>query len=308
MSSTAEDRDKASVHVLDISQEMEHHAMHTGVAGLVPDEDISEAERQHVLHKLDWLLLPLASGCVLLQMLDKTLINYANLMNFRADLGLEKQEYSWLGSIFYFGYLAGTPLHAIALQKFTLSPYISLVVIVWGVVLACHAAALNYGAFLAVRFFLGFFEAAINPGFILLTGRFYTRKEQVIRVAIWYSMNGWAMIVGGAMTYGILIHPAPTLNRWQEMFVGVGVVTVSFGILCLYVSALTQLHYAFLPRDDQISYRARAWRRHPAGRLEQIRYPRHPHQKVPGDRGSERYSTVHFLPCILHCEHHQWWD
>ncbi|KAI3624621.1 hypothetical protein CBS14141_003049 [Malassezia furfur] len=236
MSSDLAFPDKASVSVSDASPELEHHTVHTGAAALVPEE-VSEAERRHVLHKLDWLLLPLASGCVLLQMLDKTLINYANLMNFRADLGLEKQEYSWLGSIFYFGYLAGTPLHAIALQKFTLSPYISLVVIIWGAVLACHAAALSYGSFLTVRFFLGFFEAAINPGFILLTGRFYTRAEQVIRVAIWYSMNGFAMIVGGAMTYGILIHPAPTLNRWQEMFVGVGVITVSFGILFIMPSS-----------------------------------------------------------------------
>lgn len=214
----------------------QHHVDHTGAAAIVPEEEVSDKERRQVLRKLDWLLLPLASGCVLLQMLDKTLLNYANLMNFQHDIHIVKQDYAWLGSIFYFGYLAGTPLHAMALQKFTLSPYISVIVVIWGVVLACHAAAMNYSAFLAVRFFLGFFEAAINPGFILLTGRFYTRKEQVIRVAIWYSMNGWAMIVGGSMTYGILIHPAPLMYRWQEMFVGVGVVTIAFGILCLCVS------------------------------------------------------------------------
>lgn len=171
------------------------------------------------------------------QMLDKTLLNYAAIMNLKQDLHLQGSEYSWLGSIFYFGYLAGTFVHAYFLQRLPLSPYISVIVIIWGVVLACHAAALSFSSFMAVRFFLGIFEAAINPGFILLTGRFYTRHEQVVRTAIWYSMNGWAMIVGGSMTYGILVHPAPTLNRWQEMFVGVGVCTVAFGILCLYVSA-----------------------------------------------------------------------
>lgn len=159
-------------------------------------------------------------------------------MDLQKDLGLKGSEFSWLGSIFYFGYLAGTFVHAYFLQRAPLSPYISIVVIIWGVVLTCHASALSFSSFMAVRFFLGVFEAAINPGFILLTGRFYTRKEQVVRTAIWYSMNGWAMIVGGAMTYGILIHPAPILNRWQEMFVGVGVVTIAFGILCLYVYAV----------------------------------------------------------------------
>ena len=66
----------------------------------------------------------------------------------------------------------------------------------------------------------------------MLTGRFYTRTEQVVRVAIWYSMNGMAMIVGGSMTYGIIVNPAPTIARWKELFVGVGIVTVCFGFLC----------------------------------------------------------------------------
>ena len=45
-------------------------------------------------------------------------------------------------------------------------------------------------------------------------------------------MNGMAMIVGGSMTYGIIVNPAPTIARWKELFVGVGIVTVCFGFLC----------------------------------------------------------------------------
>ncbi|WFD01195.1 hypothetical protein MYAM1_003957 [Malassezia yamatoensis] len=251
MSASVDGIEKATNSLSNSPIQSDHHAEHHGVAALVPIEDISEQDKRHVLRKLDWLLLPLASGCVLLQMLDKTLINYANLMNFQTAIGIASQQYSWLGSIFYFGYLAGTPFHALALQKFPLSPYVSIVVVIWGVVLACHAAALNYGAFLCVRFFLGFFEAAINPGFILLTGRFYTRKEQVIRVAVWYSMNGWAMIVGGAITYGILVNPAPALQRWQELFVAVGVVTVAFGILCFFVMPSTPETTSYLNERER---------------------------------------------------------
>ena len=167
------------------------------------------------------------------QMLDKTLLNYAAMIDgFFEDTHVNHSQFSWLGSIFYFGYMAGTPLNAYLLQRLPLSPYISVIVVLWGMVLACHSAALSFSSFMAVRFFLGFLEAAINPGFIMLTGRFYTRTEQVVRVAIWYSMNGMAMIVGGSMTYGIIVNPAPTIARWKELFVGVGIVTICFGFLC----------------------------------------------------------------------------
>lgn len=41
-----------------------------------------------------------------LNYLDKTTISYANVMGFQDDLGLVGDQYSWLSSMFYFGYLA----------------------------------------------------------------------------------------------------------------------------------------------------------------------------------------------------------
>lgn len=45
----------------------------------------------------------------------------------------------------------------------------------------CHAAAKNFGGLMATRFFLGVGEAAIAPGFALVTGMFYKREEQPSR-------------------------------------------------------------------------------------------------------------------------------
>ncbi|WFD34157.1 hypothetical protein MCUN1_000993 [Malassezia cuniculi] len=193
------------------------------------------AEQRRVLFKIDLLFLPLASLCVLFQMLDKTLLNYANLLGIQKDTGMNGSEYSWLGTILYLGYLCGTPMHAWFLQHATLSRYVSCVVIIWGAVLMCHAACRSFSGLMAARFFLGFFEAAINPAFILLTGRFYKRDEQVVRVAIWYSMNGWAMIVGSLVTYGILVNPSPYLRMWEELFIAIGAATIGFGVICMLI-------------------------------------------------------------------------
>lgn len=210
------------------------------------DSEPSEQEQREVLRKLDMLLMPLLCGCVLcascggsvltpVQMLDKSLLNYANLMNIRTDTNLSIKEYSWLGTILYLGYFAATPFHAYGMQHIQLSRYVTMMVVLWGIDLACHAACHSFSTLMVCRFFLGFLEAAINPAFVLLTGRFYKREEQVVRVGIWFSMNGFAMIVGGLMAFGILRHPPSGMLMWQEMFIAVGVATVAFGVLCLCV-------------------------------------------------------------------------
>jgi hypothetical protein len=64
----------------------------------------------------------------------------------------------------------------------------------WGLVLSCFAAVENYAGAIAIRFFLGVFEAAVTPGFALFTSQWYTKKEQGARTAIWFSFNGWAQV------------------------------------------------------------------------------------------------------------------
>lgn len=51
----------------------------------------------------------------------------------------------------------------------------------WGGILMCHAACKNFAGLMAARFFLGVGEAAVVPGFGLITGMFYKRSEQPLR-------------------------------------------------------------------------------------------------------------------------------
>lgn len=52
---------------------------------------------------------------------------------------------------------------------------------IWGGILMCTAACNSFTGLMIQRFFLGVAEAAVAPGFALLTGMFYTRKEQPLR-------------------------------------------------------------------------------------------------------------------------------
>ncbi|KAL4399741.1 transmembrane transporter [Malassezia pachydermatis] len=170
-------------------------------------------------------------GCVFLQMSDKMLLNSVSLLTFLEDNHLDRYHFSWISSIFYFGYLAGCFIHGYFVQRVNLNRYVTVIIMVWEVVLTCDRACHTYGSFLAVRFFLGLFEAAITPSFILLTGRFYTRKEQVIRMNIWFSMNGIAQILAGAATYAVSVNSLSLISRWQELFLVYGIIAILFGFI-----------------------------------------------------------------------------
>lgn len=65
------------------------------------------------------------------------------------------------------------------------------------------AAGHNFGSLAALRILLGAFEAAINPGFTMITSMFYKPSEHALRHGLWYSGASIAYIFGGIISYGI---------------------------------------------------------------------------------------------------------
>lgn len=57
--------------------------------------------------------------------------------------------------------------------------------IAWGIVLTCFAAVSNFSGAVALRFFLGVFEAAVTPGFALLTSQ--VRRQGIVGLAAIHS-------------------------------------------------------------------------------------------------------------------------
>lgn len=107
--------------------------------------------------------------CYCLQYLDKTLINYANVMGLQEDANITEDQFSYLALIFYVTYLALEFPHAYGMQKLPTAKYLGVMVFLWGVIVAVTAACKNYGALIATRVLLGCFEAAVAPSLILIT-------------------------------------------------------------------------------------------------------------------------------------------
>ncbi|KKY27759.1 putative mfs allantoate transporter [Diplodia seriata] len=75
----------------------------------------SEEEERAVLRKIDRNIIPLLCWVYMVQFADKTSLNYASLMGIREDANLDpnSQQYSWISSIFYAGYIFWEQVHSL---------------------------------------------------------------------------------------------------------------------------------------------------------------------------------------------------
>ena len=140
------------------------------------------------------------------------------------------------------------------LRRLPLGKYASSQILIWGVVLACHAAAFNYAGLLALRFFLGVFEATVTPAFVLIVSIWYRRDEQAKRVNAWLCCNGIATLIMAPFAYGLSGVTASAIETWRILFIILGLLTVITGVVLLVYLPDNQLNASFLnTRQRQIA-------------------------------------------------------
>jgi MFS family permease len=109
--------------------------------------------------------------------------------------------------------------------------------VVWGIISAATAECKTYGGLLAVRFFLGFVEAAYFPGCLYYLSCWYTRKELGLRTSYLYSGAIISGAFSGLISAGITgnMDGARGLGAWQWLFLIEGVVTVAVAFVAYFV-------------------------------------------------------------------------
>ncbi|OCF41073.1 allantoate permease [Kwoniella heveanensis CBS 569] len=201
----------------------------------LPIIEYSEEENRRVLRKLDMVLLPLTMIAYTLQYIDRSAMSYAAVFTFRKDLHLKGDDYSWLGSLFFFGYLFFEFPGSYLLQRLPLSKTMGSSIFIWGGLLMCMAAPRQFGGAAAIRFLLGCAEALVTPGFVLLVSRFYKREEQPLRVGLWYCCNGAGSFIGALVSYGMGHVSVNGVPEWAWIFIFNGGITVLFALIFLWL-------------------------------------------------------------------------
>ena len=109
------------------------------------DEPISAKEARKLRWKIDLIILPIIAISVILGAVDKVVISNAKIYGMMEDAHLTSSEYSWVGSILYFGYLIFEYPAALLIQRYPVAKFFSFTVFIWALMMLCTAATSNFG-------------------------------------------------------------------------------------------------------------------------------------------------------------------
>ncbi|KAH8600202.1 MFS general substrate transporter [Bisporella sp. PMI_857] len=194
----------------------------------------TQALAKRVIRKIDLRILMVMFVTYNFNFMDKTILSSAAVFGLTEDNHLEGRDYSWVSSMFYFGYLFWEYPTTILIQRLPIGKYLSIVTIFWGAVVACTAACTSFGGLVTVRFLLGVAEATISPACVYITSIWYTRDEIPGRTGFWFAGNSFGGFLSSLLAYGIgqITHP---LHPWQWMFIIFGVATSVWGAIMLFI-------------------------------------------------------------------------
>jgi MFS family permease len=153
--------------------------------------------------------------------LDRNNIAAARLRGLQDDLKLSNPQYATCLSILYVGYiLMQVPSNILINRINRPSLYIAAIMLLWGLVSTLSGVVHNFAGMVAIRFFLGFVEAAFLPGALLILSKWYTRRELTKRNAILFCgnliSNAFSALIGAGVLsnmQGVLGHAA-----WRWLF------------------------------------------------------------------------------------------
>ncbi|KAH7242860.1 putative allantoate permease [Fusarium solani] len=161
---------------------------------------------------------------ITLPAMDKVTPSTGALYGMRQDLHLKGNQYSWIGSSFYFGYLIWCFPSSQILQRLPIAKSISGAMLAWGFALIGAGFSKSFAPMVITRILPGALEAPVAPGNFLIMTMWYTREEQPGRAGLFYT--GLATLITGTLGWAVgFIHSE---WAWRSFF------WITLGITLIY--------------------------------------------------------------------------
>ncbi|KEZ46542.1 hypothetical protein SAPIO_CDS0336 [Scedosporium apiospermum] len=232
-----------------------HKPLADGVHDNIVDvaAEYSDQYYRKLLWKIDLFLLPLMWICYGTQQTDKTSLSVQAVFGIREDTGLVGEQFNWLSTIFYLSYMVCEAPGNWLMQKCHTGKFLSIVMVLWGVIVLCIAFAKNFAHLMILRAFQGALECTISPTYMLITGAWYTSQEHTLRSLIWGTSNAGMNILAGLSMYGIGLHAEKHpggLAAWKGISFLLGALTITCGILVWFILG-TPREVRWLSEDEK---------------------------------------------------------
>ncbi|KAJ5279977.1 MFS general substrate transporter [Penicillium angulare] len=231
---------------------------------------VDEALERRVIRKIDMMIIPFICITYLITYVDKAMLGYSAVFGLKEGLHLHGTQYSWLGSMFYFGYLAFEYPTTFIMQKVPVSKWLSVNLFIWGGITMALAGCSGFNSFLALRFLIGAFESCSTPAYLLITATWYTIEEQPIRIGWWSTFLGVANSFGGLLAFGVG-QINGSLQSWQYQFIFIGAISCVWSIFMFFTLAEHPSTAPWLKEEEKKAAVQRLGPRHPGANHREIK-------------------------------------
>ncbi|KAI0020598.1 MFS general substrate transporter [Xylariomycetidae sp. FL0641] len=160
-------------------------------------------QEKALVQKLDWCILTFCCLTFFTKDLDRNNINNAYVSGMKEDLGLYGNELNWMTTWFQIGYIVGQIPSQILLTKISPRWYLPAAEFLWSLFVLFLYKCQNARQIYALRFFVGFIEAASWPGLHFMIGTWYRDHEINKRSGIFTAAGIAATMFSGYIQAGV---------------------------------------------------------------------------------------------------------
>lgn len=219
-------------------------------------ENVSEIEKQLLLKKLFWKILPILFIAYFFSFLDRVNIGYAKLQMQEA-IGFTDSQYALAAGIFFIGYAFFEIPSNILMNKIGARKTLARIMILWGLASAMTMFVSSASQLYFLRLLLGIFEAGFFPGVILYLSFWFPSymRGRVTSILILATLA--APIIGGPISGLIMTHMNGFhgLGGWQWMFVLEALPIILIGVLCLFYLTDQPASSRWLSQDERMLHK-----------------------------------------------------
>lgn len=203
-----------------------------------------------VVKQLMWRLMPFLFLLYIVAYLDRINVSFG-VLQMRGQLGLTERAVGRAGGIFFIGYFLFQLPSNLILEKFGVRRWISILMIVWGVVSCFMIFIRGPLSFYSMRFLLGAAEAGFFPGIILYMKRWFPATARARAVALFMAANPLAGVLGSPISGALLNLHGGGLSGWQWMFLIEGLPAIILGAVVYFTLADNPSEADWLPPEER---------------------------------------------------------
>lgn len=160
--------------------------------------------------------------------LDRINVGFG-VLQMRDQFALSDRVIGRASGIFFIGYFLFQLPSNLVLEKVGVRRWISLLMVLWGVISCLMIFIRGPISFYAMRFLLGAAEAGFFPGIILYMKRWFPASARATAVAWFMTANPLAGVVGSPISGSLLNVHGAGLAGWQWMFLIEGLPAILLG-------------------------------------------------------------------------------